>query len=146
MTSVFYNECLCLSLDFGSTASLASSISGSYPNIPKDKPSGNVRASRLDPALYRKHRERNISLRLNLSERLLKPVIATSIKKMDKLSQNISNYQLSVSFAILVSSVRPMQILKVFTCCLGTDAGRSLPVSCVYEQPTQVAETTREIL
>lgn len=53
--------------------------------------------SRLDPQQYRKHRERNISLRANLSEKLLKPVIASSIKKMDRLSQNISNYQVNVS-------------------------------------------------
>jgi hypothetical protein len=79
--------------DFESTVSLASSCN-SLSTASKHAAAGKnpERVIRLDPQVYRKHRESNMSLRYNLSEKLMKVVILTGIKKMDKLSQNIFNH------------------------------------------------------
>lgn len=52
--------------------------------------------SRLDPSILRKHRERNKSLRTNIFDKFLTPVIVNNIRKVDKLSQGLSNSQMQV--------------------------------------------------
>jgi hypothetical protein len=50
-----------------------------------------------NPTLYKKHLERNKSLRTNIADKFLHPLINQNIKKMDKLSQNLSNSQMQVN-------------------------------------------------
>ena len=61
-------------------------------------------SSRIDPSVLRKHRERNRSLRTNIFDKFLTPVINSSIKKIDKLSQGLSNSQMQVNFNMLNGS------------------------------------------
>lgn len=76
-------------------------------------PSGILKSSsKLDPSLLRKHRERNKSLRANISEKFLTPLINYNIKKIDKLSQGLSNSQMQVNV------VKPNGILHAFVMLL----------------------------
>ncbi|CAG7828555.1 unnamed protein product, partial [Allacma fusca] len=91
---------------FGSTNSLESSsnsLSAPFKHASSSKTQDRV--IRLDPLVYRKQRERNISLRSNLSEKLMKPAVLTGIRKMDKLSENISNHQILVQDVLFQSRI-----------------------------------------
>ncbi|CAG7819481.1 unnamed protein product [Allacma fusca] len=93
-------------IDFGSTNSLESSsnsLSAPFKHALSSKTQDRV--IRLDPLVYRKQRERNISLRSNLSEKLMKPAVLTGIRKMDKLSENISNHQILVQDVLFQSRI-----------------------------------------
>ncbi len=54
------------------------------------------RSPRLDPSVVKKHREKNKSLRTNISDKFLTPVVLQSAKKFEKLSQNLSNSQMQM--------------------------------------------------
>jgi hypothetical protein len=60
------------------------------------------RSPKLDAILVRRHRERNKSLRTNISEKFLTPVVLQGAKKFEKLSQNLSNSQMQVSLQYII--------------------------------------------
>jgi len=106
--------------DFGSTVSLGSSSpeplssrlhGGGDTNLPLDPkpiqvivplhPADILR--QREPALYKKHVEKNKSLRNNYVEKALRPSLLQNIKKLDNVSQGISNVQMAMQEALLQS-------------------------------------------
>lgn len=70
-------------------------------------------SSRIDPAVLKKQRDRNKSLRTNIFDKFLTPVINSSIRKVDKLSQGLSNSQMQVQDALFQSRIATANLLKL---------------------------------
>ncbi|ODN01973.1 hypothetical protein Ocin01_04710 [Orchesella cincta] len=70
-------------------------------------------SSRIDPSVLKKQRDRNKSLRTNIFDKFLTPMINSSIRKIDKLSQGLSNSQMQVQDALFQSRIATANLLKL---------------------------------
>ncbi|CAL8137463.1 unnamed protein product [Orchesella dallaii] len=70
-------------------------------------------SSRIDPTVLKKQRDRNKSLRTNIFDKFLTPVINSSIRKIDRLSQGLSNSQMQVQDALFQSRIATANLLKL---------------------------------
>jgi len=69
----------------------------------------------LDPLAYKKHLERNKSLRKGLVDNFLEPLVVQHTKRLERLSQNLSNSQMQVSLfpyssSLLVCSFKSVRV------------------------------------